>query len=227
MESPKLKIAVCYPGDMPTFYAPVVESVLNIRNPEGYDVRWIRGLGWCQARRRIDAAEKAIAWGVDLIVSLDLDQSFPPDVLERLVGRVQEGYRCVSALIPARGKSPSLDLPFQGMAWQSVDGEVVPITPEDGEMVRAEYFSHGCCIFHVEDLLRLEEPWYTYEYDKKNWRETQGEDCRFFQRLNQELGVETWVDTTIKVKHCHVFKIDETYSERFPEWTAGVSGGGY
>jgi len=223
----KQKLAVCYPGDMPTFYASVIESVLNIRPPEQFEVRWIRGLGWCQARRRINAAEKAIEWGADLIASLDMDQIYESDVLERLTDRIAEGYDCLSALVPSRGKSPSLSYPFQGMGWRLVEKEFVPVTPEDGEMVRAEFPTHGCCIFRASDIQRLQQPWYAYKYDEKNWQETEGEDSRFFLRLNQELSIETWIDTTIKVKHCHVFQIDETFPNRFPDWVPGEPGSGY
>ena len=33
------------------------------------------------------------------------------------------------------------------------------------------------------------------------------------------MQVRVWVDTTIKVKHSHVFDVDETYQERFRDWT--------
>jgi hypothetical protein len=68
----KQKLAVCYPGDMPTMYASAIESILNIRHPEGCEVKWFRGFGWCQARRRIVMMESALEWGADLIVSLDM-----------------------------------------------------------------------------------------------------------------------------------------------------------
>lgn len=222
-----MKLAVCYPGDMPTLYATAVESLLNIRHPESVEVRWIRGLGWCQARRRIDAAEKAIAWGADFIASLDADQVYDPDVLERLVSRMQEGFGAVAALVPSRGKSNALPRPFQGCGWRLAEGEFVPVTPEDGEMVRAEFPTHACCIFRASDIERLQKPWYGYTYDKKTWEEVEGEDARFFLRLNQELKVDTWIDTTIQVKHCNVFKIDETYPDRFADWVPGPPGSGY
>jgi hypothetical protein len=223
----KKKLAVCYPGDMPTFYAKAVDSLLNIERPEGFEVQWFRGFGWCQARRRIVAAEAAIAWGADLIASLDMDQVYEPDILNRLVGRIEEGFDCVSALIPSRGKSPALDRPFQGMGWRMDGDKFTPVTAEDGEMVPAAFGTHGCCIFRASDIERLQQPWYAYTYDKKNWQEIEGEDSRFFLRFNQELGVKTWIDTTIKVKHCHVFQIDETYSERFNDWVPGPLGSGY
>jgi len=212
---------------MPTHYASAIESILNIRHPEGYEVRWFRGLGWCQARRRADAAEKALAWDSDLLAWLDVDQVYDPDVLERLVARVEEGYPCVAALVPVRGKSKALDSPFDGAGWRLVDDQFKQVTPEDGKMVRAEFPTHACCIFKAADIQKLLRPWYAYRFDAKTWEETEGEDSRFFYRLNKELGVETWIDTTIKVKHCHVFQIDDTYPERFRDWVPGPAGSGY
>ena len=37
--------------------------------------------------------------------------------------------------------------------------------------------------------------------------------------IQKELGIEAWVDTTIEVKHLHTFKIDETFSDRFSDWS--------
>ena len=222
-----MKLAVCYPGDMPTFYAPAVDSVLNIRAPEGCEVKWFRGLGWCQARRRTDAAEKALAWNADLIASLDMDQVYDPDVLERLVGRIDQGYACVSALVPSRGKSLALDQPFQGTGWRLEGEDVVQVTSADGEMVRAEFPTHACCIFKAAHISKLPQPWYAYKYDAKTWEETEGEDSRFFLRMNRELGVDTWIDTTIGGKPGHLFKIDETYPQRFSDWVPGAPGSNY
>lgn len=222
-----MKLAVCYPGNIPTFYAVAVESLLNIRRPENYEISWFRGLGWCQARRRTDVVEKALAWDADLIVSFDMDQVYEPDILERLVARIEDGYSCVSALVPSRGKSPALDRPFQGTGWRLDGTKYIPVTPEDGEMVRAEFPTHACCIFKAFDISRLNKPWYENKYDLKNWEEVEGEDSRFFLRMNRELSVDTWIDTTIKVKHCNVFKIDETYSNRFHDWIPGPPGSGY
>lgn len=223
----KQKLAVCYPGDMPTMYASAIESILNIRHPKGYEVRWFRGFGWCQARRRIVMMESALEWGADYIVSLDMDQVYEPDVLERLIARAEEGYLSVSALVPSRGKSPALSHPFAGCGWRLVDGELVEVTPADGEMVKADFPTSACNIIDSDLIFRLRRPWFKYTYDEKTWEEVEGEDSRFFYRINHELKEDTWIDTTIKVKHCHLFKIDETYSDRFSDWVPGPPGSGY
>ena len=43
-------------------------------------------------------------------------------------------------------------------------------------------------------------------------------DTRFSWRLQWEAGATLWVDTSITVKHLHIFAIDDTFSERFADW---------
>ena len=60
-------------------------------------------------------------------------------------------------------------------------------------------------------------------YKPDTWEIVHGEDATFALRMQQALGIEGWVDTTIRVRHAHVFAIDETFSERFADWaTPGV-----
>jgi hypothetical protein len=37
----------------------------------------------------------------------------------------------------------------------------------------------------------------------------------------KNLGIKSYVDTTIKVNHTHVFEIDETFPDRFADWADG------
>ena len=65
------KLAVCYPGDMPTVFMLAFESIVNIKSPAACEIRWFRGMGLQQARRRVRAAEEAIEWGAELIALLN------------------------------------------------------------------------------------------------------------------------------------------------------------
>jgi hypothetical protein len=94
-------------------------------------------------------------------------------------------------------------------------------------LVDAEFPTSACSIVVADEVRRLRKPWFAYRYDKKSWQEVQGEDCEFFVKMRRELKVRTMIDTTIKVKHCHVFKIDETYPDRFSDWVPGPPGSGY
>ena len=213
------KLAVCYPGDVPTVYMPAFASIVNIRHPPGCQVQWFKGLGWCQARRRTVACEAAIEWGAELICQLDIDQVYEPDVLCRLVDRFDQGYRIIAAAVPMRGYLPFSKLPPYGRcAWRSTEGgkDFEPLDLTSGEVQEAEFPTSACVLFAAEDLLKLKKPWYFFEYDTRTYEMVKGEDGIFFMRM-AKLGVKSYVDPTITVKHCGTFAIDETFSDRFSD----------
>lgn len=214
------KLAVCYPGDMQSVFMAAFASVVNIENPD-CEVKWFRGVGWCQARRRTHVCEQALEWGADLICQLDIDQIYEPDVLKRLLKRIDEGCDVVAAMVPLRGYiRASKTKPFGGAAWKMNEGCFEQIVRSDSDLQEAEFPTSACVMFKSDVLEKLSKPWYQNKYDPKTWRLIQGEDGTFFYRLSL-VGIKSFVDTTIKVKHCHVFQIDETYSERFADWADG------
>lgn len=214
-----MRLAVCYPGDMPAVFANAFHSIVGIEHPENCEVKWFRGRGWCQARRRIHALEQALEWDAEVICTLDVDQVYEPDVLKRLLSRIQEGYRLVGAMVPMRGYVRTSGMrPFQRLAWKLKDNKFTPVNPDEGEIQRAEFPTSACLMFLAEDLRKLSKPWYFYTYEQESWKQIHGEDASFAARFRMEAKVDAWVDTTIKVSHCHVFDIDETYSERFSDW---------
>lgn len=218
------KLAVCYPGDTPMVFMASFESIVNLERPDGFEVKWFRGTGWCQARRRIHAAEKALEWGAELICTMDVDQVYEPDTLGRLVARIDEGYPLVAAMVPMRGYVHSSGmLPFQRLAWRLDGRQFVPVDASEGDMQPCEFPTSACMIFRAEDLRKIDQPWYWFTYDQRTWKQIHGEDAQFVVRLQHDAKIRGWVDTTIRVKHCHVFQIDETYSDRFADWsTPGI-----
>ncbi len=165
--------------------------------------------------------EQALDWDADFIVSLDLDQVYPRNILRHLVARMEHGYRCVSALVPARGRTPALKRPFDPFGWKLKGNTFTQIDLKDADehgMIEAEFPTTACNIMRAEDVAKLKKPWYAYKFDPETWQETEGEDSRFFLRMVQEVGIKCHVDTRLKVKHLHVFQIDETFPDRFPDW---------
>ena len=214
------KLAVCYPGDTSFVFMQAFESIVAIEAPDDCEVRWFRGVGWCQARRRTHAAEQALEWGADLIACLDLDQVYESDVLKRLVSRHDGGCQMVAAMVPMRGYvKPSRMKPFQRLAWKIDKNEFMPVDADDGELQRCEFPTSATILFRAEDLKRLKKPWYFFSYKPDTWKQVHGEDASFALRMLSELDVEAWVDTTIVVKHLHPFQIDGTFTERFADWT--------
>ena len=234
------KLAVGYPWASPFMWTPFVDSTINMRHPEGCEVKYFRGTGWCPARRHIDLCEQAISWGADLICIIGADQVHPPDMLCRLVDRFSQGYEVVSALVPVRGYVAWQDMkPFQPMAWRfktneelgstehrkyrgmELDADMIHvISRSDGDIVRANFIGSGVLLFHESHLRGMKKPWFFETLrDEKDYTRIANMDCTFVWRLQEEAGAKVWVDTTIMVKHIHEFEIDDTYSDRFSDWS--------
>ncbi len=227
-EGIKLKLGICLPWDSAFMFTKFVMSALNLQHPEGYEVQWFSGHGWCPARRHADACEQAIDAGADLLLILGADQTYPPDMLCRLVARWEQvgGQGIIGAMVPMRGYvSWQGDLkPFQPLAWRSPDawsdcaGTPALIRREDGDFVRANIIGTGVTLFHRDVFLSLKDPKFYEHVDPETMHRVADMDSTFVRRLQVETGTPLYVDTTILVGHCHVFEIDDTYAERFADW---------
>ncbi len=230
-----MKLAVGTPWSSPFMFTDYVDATLNMKHPKDYEVKFFRGSGWCPARRHINLCEKALEWGADLICIIGADQIHPTDMLEKLVGRFEEGYEVISALVPCRGYVHWQPMkPFQPMAWRFKSSKVsimkkyegMKITPEmvhvidpkDGDMQEVNFIGSGVLMFHRDHLLALKKPWFKETINPEDQQRIANMDCIFVWRLQDEAHAKVWVDTTIKVKHAHVFKIDDTFQDRFEDW---------
>lgn len=234
------KLAICYPWASPFSWTMFMENALNLQRPK--NSRWIRGVGWCPARRHIDMCEKAVDWGATHILILGSDQVHPEDMIPRLIKRVEEdGCEVISALVPTRGYIPWMGMkPFQPIAWRfnRVAGKEIfnkkppqfngcrenremmeIINIEEGDLQKIDFIGSGVLMFPVDTLLALDKPWFDEAFVPKNYRRVASMDTRFVFNLKVQGGAQVWCDTTIKVGHLNIFEIDRTYSERFPDWT--------
>ncbi len=229
-----MKLAVCWPWTSAFVCSRFVETALNLRHPANTDVVFFRGVGDSSVRRHIFACRTAVNGGADLICIIGADQTYEPDMLERLVARFREGYEVVSALVPTRGY---IDFnggkPFQPMAWRRAPAVMGPdgtmhqpetamevIDPAEGDMQRVDYIGSGVIMFHRDHILSLKEPWfYDTIVDEKRQARVACMDSIFCWRLIREAGATVWVDTTINVKHLNEFEIDRSFSARFADWT--------
>lgn len=230
----KPKLAICIPWASPFIWTETVDSIMNLERPNHWDTRYIRGHGWCPARRHIDLCEKAIEWGADYILILGADQTYPEDLIPRLLSRVEnDGCEVICALVPTRGHVPGQNTgPFQPMAWRfkyntkyreyrgmEKDGDMLElINPEDGGLQRVDFIGSGCIMFPSSDVRALAPPWFGEKYHELTWRREATMDTTFVWRLHLEAGANIWLDTTIKIGHLNVFEIDDTYQHRFSDW---------
>lgn len=216
-------------------FTQFVEAALNIQCPDGYTMRWFKGPGWSPARRHTTAVEAALAWGADLLVILGSDQVYDEDVICRLVARFEACGEIIAALVPSRGYVGWQEMaPFQRMAWrikrsgrvtleeanalvgQLNDIEV--IDPGAGDMQRIDFIGSGCVLFHRDHLLAMKRPWFSEQFNPETYERLASMDTRWIWNMAQASGAQAWVDTTIRIRHLHIFPIDETYSARFTDW---------
>lgn len=226
------KLAIGYPWVSPFIWTLFTDSALNLRCPVEH--RWFRGKGWCPARRHIDICEKAIAWGASHILILGSDQTYPEDMIERLIKRHEdEGYDVISAMVPTRGNVPSMNMrPFQPMAWKfkdnvkmehyrnyDLDADMIEvIEPENGDVQEIDFIGSGVLMFPVDVLLAIPKPWFWEKYDPVDYKRQASMDTRFVWALKRAGHSKVYVDTTIKVGHINPMVIDDTYQHRFKDW---------
>ena len=237
-----MKLLVGTPWSSPFMFTGYVDAMLNLQRPvdarnvlgqmEPLEVRFARGAGWCPARRHAAICEQALAWGADLICIVGADQVHPEDMLVRLVQRWNEGYEVISALVPARGFIGWQDMePFQRMAWRlkpqqgpldlldkDALNEAEVVDPADGDVQPINFIGSGVLMFHRDHLLSLERPWFKESVYEPTYERLASMDTTFVWRLQTEAGARVWVDTTIPVKHLHIFPVDETFPARFQDW---------
>lgn len=197
------------------------------------------GRGVDPASRHVDMCQQAIDWAADLICIIGADQVHPVDMLDRLITRHEEtGGHAVSALVPFRGYvSWQKMAPFQPMGWRlecegvrecrgmAQDPDMfVPINPADGDMQRVDVIGSGVLLFRREHIEALKKPWFYYRVDAETMQRVADMDTKFVWRLKTEGGADVWVDTTIKVKHLHIFEIDDTFTGRFSDWVEAGKG---
>ena len=236
------KLAVGLAWTSPFIWTRFTMTALNIRHPQGWEVKWIQGDGWCPARRHMRICEQALAWGADVICMLGSDQVYEPDILERMATNFLAGYYFNCASVPARGYFAwNKEMrPFQPMAWrwkpvqpdgnghvamreyrgQALDGDMVEIVDltQGPRMLRVNFIGSGALMYGAEYLPLLKKPWFYETINQEDYTRQAIMDVLFVHRMQTEAGAQLWLDRTIKIKHIHPFEIDETFQYRFDDW---------
>lgn len=233
-----MKLVVGTPWDTEMIWTRAVKAMLNMKHPEGVEVEYVFGRGWCPSRKHNDICEQALDAGADLICIIGADQIHPSDMLVKLYQRFVETDGVITALVPFRGYVGWQDMkPFQPLGWrlecegmrefrgQDLDGDMMKtIDPEAGELQKISVIGSGVLMFHRDHLLSLKKPWFYDRADPETMHRVADMDSKFVWRLQSEAGARVWVDTTIKVRHLHAFEIDESYQERFADWAEDGKG---
>lgn len=145
--------------------------------------------------------EDFLASGADIMWFLDSDVGPPPQILD-LITVHGDKWQAAGAAYPVimtqggsnvrqltftaykgtdgRGMAPA-DIPFEGTDW--VDG-----------------IATGCLFLKRGVFLRLQKPYFEFEFDKETRQPTRGEDLGFCVKLNQ-LGIKFFIDYTLCCSH--------------------------
>ena len=196
------------------------------------------GEGVDPAARHVHMIQQGLDWGADLICIIGADQVHPLDMLDRLIDRYFETQGgVISALVPFRGYVSWQKMkPFQPMGWRIVSSNsngqpqefrglnadpdmFQPINSADGDLQRVDVIGSGVLLFDREVIEALAKPWFYYKVDPETMQRVADMDTKMVWRLRTEVQAQVWVDTTIKVLHLHVSEIDDTWQDRFMDWT--------
>lgn len=228
-----LKLAVVVPWTSEFIWKRCALSLLKLKHPDACEVEFFfsEGDGWCSARRHNSCLEQGKMWGADLICILGADQTYPPDMLRKLVGHYRTDHEVVAANVPIRGHVANQGTkPFQPICWRykaDENGNTVHsnnhkdiefVGPAQGDLVEIHGCGSGVLMFPTEVLNHIPPPWFYEEPVGPTFERKACADWPFVGRLRRNAKCKVWCDTTIQVKHIHPFEIDETFSERFKDW---------
>ena len=162
---------------------------------------------------RNDIAKHAVEQGYDRILWLDSDVTFPPDLLERLSARMDEGYEFVSGLYFSR-KEPIRPVIYQRVELVDKDGKKMPVVDNFAEYPKDDIFriaacGFGCVMMTVDLVRRIFEAHGAPFSPLPGF----GEDLSFCIRAHN-VGAEMYCDSSIKLGHVGQSIITESVYEK-------------
>lgn len=210
------KLCIGWPWEPPMIWTKVMDNFLSLERPQ--NSFWVRGEGWCPARRHIDICEKGQEAGASHILILGSDQIHPIDIIPRLIKRVEED-KCdvISASIPANGNVGKLRW-FQRTGWVKDGYETAILNPSKGELQEIATIGSGVLMFPTVALDSMPQPWFRDFCDPETLKFKGMTDTEFVTALAWSNKMKIWVDTTIEVRHLIPMEVDNTFEERFNDW---------
>jgi hypothetical protein len=229
------KLAVLVPWDSPFFYMDVAFCMMNLKHPEGWEVRFFNGAGWCPAARHNNALGRGINWGANALMFLGSDHYVDDDILIKLIGHLEDGWDMATGWIPSRGIfGDNRSMPFPNMAFvvPDLDADLGPvgsiqlqdegagllICADDAPSQEIHMIGTGSLMFKVEVVMDMKLPWFQ-EIIKKDGLYGRHciQDSHFVYRCTVENGNSLWLDTSIEQVHLQIFPIDKSFKERFAD----------
>lgn len=236
----KKQLAIMVPWDSPFTWSKPAFNLMNLERPDGYEVRYIQGDGWCPANRHNNCLIRAINWGADRMVFMGMDHHVDEDCLIKLVGHIDDGgydAACgwlASRAIMDRGTEDARAFPY--IAFKKKDGVIVPpgnpaLNMDLAYWDRLEFgaesqeidmIGSGMIMVKRNLIINMKTPFFReFIRPGDHYARVPIQDSFWVWRLTQELGGSLWLDTTIEAVHLDLFPIDHTYSGRFDDMLGG------
>lgn len=154
---------------------------------------WAEVEGTLGPHNRWLAGQQAIKTQCDYLWLVDNDMAFPPDALLRLLAAKKDliGAAYNSRVLPRR------------TVVKTQDETGATIVPDAATFPPHPFVCHalgsGCKLVRVEALSRIPQPWFALEWDATGAL-SKTDDVWFCEQA-KKVGIETWCDPTIDVRH--------------------------
>jgi hypothetical protein len=229
------KLGVVLPWDSPFIWRHSIENMLNWKRPDGVEVEFFFGGGWCPAKRHNSGVEKAMEWGANAIMIAGPDHIVERDVMVKLWGHIfEEGWDMATGIISSRSALSADSGPFRYTAIKRKEGVQMP-TPVVAQMIfssklydviskedpsqEIHCIGSGCLMVNRCVFEEMTRPWFVDhgQPDSLNFERSATNDTGFVMRATGHYGFRLWLDTSIDFRHLDIFPIDETYQDRFKD----------
>lgn len=203
MAAENFKLAIGLPLVDSKVHSQFLDSWVTLQKPAFVYCRPMFPTGFAGdiAVVRNDIVEQAIGRGCTHLLFMDTDQTYPPDMIERLVSHDKD---IVGAKVHIRYP------PFHPTLFKyDSDVDDYYIVPDSEwrvpQLMEVEATGTGCILIKTDVFLNIEYPW--FEFTKNKDGKIVGEDISFCRKV-RSAGYKIYVDTSINCGHIGTLEVN-------------------
>jgi hypothetical protein len=190
---------------VPAAFALSLVQIISNAIQKGFDVRLFLSNKSLISTMRERLAEDALACEPDYILWLDVDQTYPADIVERLAAHVDAGKLIVAGMTPDKRTGVPLIFMIFNDQFHRPDRVKTKVgcVPVDG-------MGFGGVMVHPSVFKEITQPYFNMRVrDDRVMQDTstcpaiEGEDLTFYAKA-KDAGIQAWVDTDIPYGHITV-----------------------